>query len=93
MTKRELKEQEEIRQCLNCQYPECVNCLCPDGRYGRVVRKHSKWKEAIQQGVADGLNDRQMGELLGISRNTVANLRRELGIPSLTGRGRPCGKP
>ena len=93
MTKQEMREQEEIQKCLNCQYPECVNCLSPDGRYGKIAKKHSKWKDAIQSGVDKGLNDRQIGELLGIDRKTVGNLRRSLGIPSLVGRGRPRGNP
>ena len=91
MTKRELREQEEIQKCLNCPYPECVNCLSPDGRYGKIAKRHTKWGELIKRCVAEGMNDQQISSAIGVNRNTVGDLRRALGIPSVRGRGRPCG--
>lgn len=91
MTKRELREQEEIQKCLNCQYPECVNCLSPDGRYGKVAERHSRWEDTIKRCVAEGMSDRKIAVIIGVDHKTVGNLRRSLGIPSIQGRGRPRG--
>ena len=90
MTKRELREQEEIRKCLNCQYPECVNCLSPDW-HGKVARRHAKWAEIIKKSVSEGMSDCKIAVAIGVDRKTVGNLRRALGIPSIQGRGRPRG--
>lgn len=91
MTKQEMREQEEIQKCLNCQYPECVNCLSPDGRYGKIAKRHSKWEDTIKRCVAEGMSDCKIAVVIGVDRKTVGNLRRSLGIPSIQGRGRPRG--
>jgi transposase-like protein len=91
MTKRELKEQEEIQKCLNCQYPECVNCLGPYGRPDKIAKRHSKWEDTIKRCVAEGMSDRKIAVIIGVDHKTVGNLRRSFGIPSIQGRGRPRG--
>ena len=84
MTKKELREQEEIKMCLSCPRPECVNCL--GDKHGTLVAKHEAWKGLLLQCVAEGLNNQQIAGRLGIHYNTVTKLRGELGIPAQKGR-------
>lgn len=76
-----MTEQEEIKMCLNCPLPDCVNCL---GQHsGPISRNRVKRMMEIKRMAELGLTDREMGKILGIHANTILEIRKELGIPNL----------
>lgn len=85
---------EEIRKCLSCHLPECIDCI-GHPEVGVVARRHERWKALIKEYHALGMTDRQMAGMLSVSPNTVGALRKELGLPLNIGgikRGRPSRK-
>jgi hypothetical protein len=78
----------EIEMCLHCPLPECNNCLETGVKFSKLQRKHEEWKIRIRELAALGLTDKQMATHLAIHPNTVAILRKEMGIPSLSPRDR-----
>ncbi|MCR5663567.1 MAG: hypothetical protein K6G17_01660 [Oscillospiraceae bacterium] len=74
-------EAEEIRLCLSCPLPDCINCL-KDFDEARPVRRLIRVRELAEQ----GLSDAQIGRVIGMHRNSVLRMRRKLGIPGLGGR-------
>lgn len=84
-----MTEQEEINLCLNCQLPECVNCL---SKGGRLYFKHEELKKKIREYSKLGFSDRQMAILCGCHPNTIAKFRGILGIPQVRG-GVRVGRP
>lgn len=77
-----MTEQEEINACLNCTFPECINCL---SKGGRVYFKHEEWKKRIREYSKLGFTDKEMAKLLGCHPNTVAKLRTAIGLTKKEG--------
>ena len=70
---------EQIKECLNCRRPECVNCLDPNYyEYKRMTNT----KERIAELNAKGLNDAQVARYLGLSHSHVTKLRRQMDLPA-----------
>lgn len=84
-----MTEAEEIKMCLNCQLPKCVNCL---SKGERLYFRHEELKKKIREYSKLGYTDRQMATLCKCHPNTVAKFRGILGIPQKRG-GARVGRP
>lgn len=73
------QEQEEIKRCLSCPLPECINCLAGGFRVAGTVTRMEQVRDLSEK----GMTDRQMGDIIGIHPNTVMEIRKKLGIPNL----------
>lgn len=83
--------QEQIDACLNCKRPECVRGCIPlkkdpgsqkrkpnQGSRGRISKldKDDTGKKLFSQ----GLNDREVAEIVGLTTNSVYSWRKQNGI-------------
>ena len=74
-----LDSMEDIRMCLQCPLPECVNCL--GQRFGSD-RATTKRLLEVKKMAEAGMTDKQMADVLGVHYNTVYLMRKKLGIPN-----------
>lgn len=60
----------EIEKCLNCEKPECTNCLGPYIPEKRKLRKE-KWFQIVSQCEEGKKTIRGLSRELGVDRSTV----------------------
>ncbi len=83
---------EQIRQCLECRYPKCINCLERRSRCSRRAQRTAKQPsfdaERAESMYRNGLNDIEIASALNVSRQKIGRWRRMRGLKPVNRSGR-----
>ncbi len=75
---------DQIKQCLECKYPKCINCLGrrthPPRRAERAKKPPSFDTVTAKKMYGAGQNDIEISLALNVSRQKIGRWRRQLGL-------------
>lgn len=66
---------ENVQKCLNCDKPDCTNCLFYARNAKKKAKKHrvpEDMKERVVSLVGQNITQRKIAEMLGVSPSTVS---------------------
>lgn len=73
---------EQIKKCLECRYPKCINCLDRRVRPRRRTPRPPAFDfSRADELYREGLSDAEISSALRVSRQKIGRWRRRRGLP------------